>query len=206
MAQYGDEEYYPCLNSADCVYPDNFENRGYLINESPYDALVLGATANVKQEGPATGTIGAEALINFETKEFSTFLVLGGNLGKTFGKSGNMFLYLGGAGNLEDGNYAYRGGYQSVTGSASNGPLGAGAGRALVLGDNPFDPQEPYADVVGWAPGYGAAVSYSQTEYIPLLTINWETESLSVDFIPYAQENWSSFQTNIANMWDSFWD
>jgi RHS repeat-associated protein len=205
-SQYGDEEYYPCHNSLDCVYPENFENAGELISGSPYDALVLGASANVKQFKFGSFSIGAEALINFETKEFTSFFIFQGSVGKTWGSSANMFFYGGGAGNLEGGNYSYRGPYQTVNASASNGLLGAAGGRAWVPGDDPFNPELPYADVVGWAPGLGTGVSYSESEYVPLLTTNWETGALSVDFIPYAQEQWISLQTNVANMWDSLWD
>jgi hypothetical protein len=208
-AQYGNGDYHPCNYSLDCVYPKNFDNAGYLIAESPYDALVLGATANAQTTKLGTLTIGFEVVINFETNEFSSFFVLGGNWGKAVGSKANMFFYGGGAGNLEEGNYSYRGAYQSFNISASYAHLAAGGGRAWVPGDDPFSPELPYADVIGWAPGLGTGFNYSKTEYVPLLTNNWETGAMSVDFIPYAQEKWSAFQnqvTNDWNFWSSLWD
>lgn len=151
------------------------------------------------------GSIGFELVINFETRESSSFLYGSASGGKSVGATAHGLVYIGGVGNLEKGNYDYRGSFKSLSGAASDGPFGIAVGHAWVPGDNPFDPRQPYTDYIGWAPGLGIGGGYSESVYVPIFTNNWETGQSSWDVIPYFQELSVAFEEKVTNVWNNFW-
>ncbi len=128
--------------------------------------------------------VGVEYLYNFHTTKATVFLVLGGSARASSGTVvDNALVSL--VYNIGEDNLNYSGNFRSLSGSAS-GYYGVGAtiGHAWTPGDfGIYD--RAYSNSFMLACGKGAGITYSETEYIPLYTVNWNTGKVTYHAYEY---------------------
>jgi hypothetical protein len=119
--------------------------------------------------------------------------------GPTVGANGSGSIYAGGVRNLEGDNLRYSGRFQTISGTASAGPLGGTIGFGYVPGDDPFSPTRPYVEYLGWSPGLGASVTVAYSDYVPLLSQNNGTGEVSIEVFAYYANKIKSFLAEVES-------